>query len=269
MALTPEEINEIVTAVRPALLKALKADKEFKGPKGEGGLHGAQGDMGPAGPVGQKGDPGPVGPRGPQGGPGDRGPEGKEGRLGPVGQQGPQGVEGKKGADGQRGIPGPNGDSGPRGETGLPGPMGPRGRDGEPGAPGVAGSNYSCRATSKDNFTINPGEWTTMHFNSESWDSGEFHANVGPNEFLGIKVRGYYRVEATVLGANKIRIIHIDGNTGKETPVAERNGEFASTKWKAERFDKFRVDVYCNDTLGVQSTPSNPVFLIEKSDKTG
>lgn len=248
------------------ILAEMKKDKYFKP------LHGATGPQGPEGKPGrdgQKGDPGPVGPVGPQGPPGQRGPDGPaggRGERGEAGKDGNVGSQGFTGSTGARGNVGDRGDMGPQGPQGNPGRIGPQG---ESGTPGISGSNYSCRAITKDHMTINPGEWTTIYFNADNWDSmGNFHSTTSNTELLCVSMQGTYNVRAVVDGVDKLRIVHIN-ESNKETVVAQRSSDAADTLWKCTRGDKFRVDVWANQTLGIQPTQASPVFIIQKVCKTG
>lgn len=263
------ELNDLVRKLKPELLKELKKDPEVKGPGGKPGVMGPEGPEGKVGTPGQKGDIGPVGPTGHQGAPGDRGPQGPGGPRGDRGEAGHDGSRGGVGPQGARGIDGREGAHGERGFQGPQGNVGARGPIGEPGQNGVAGANYSCRAFTADPSTINPGEWTTMQFSDDNWDSGSFHTKQAPgNQYLSIQQQGQYCISATVDGVSKIRIVHIGGDN-KETVVAQRTGDYCATEWKARQRDRFRVDVLCDNTWGVNPSMASPVFLIRKVDKSG
>lgn len=232
MNYTAEELDQLIETFKPIIVKALKTDKEFKeSVRGVTGPPGKQGEMGKQGPEGRPG------------------PEGKEGKIGPMGGPGKQGNDGPRGKDGPMGPPG---------QQGQPGQNGNHGRD------GLAGALYACRAFNKEAITINPNEWTTVYFTDDSFDQGPFH-NVG-DQYLNVVLPGMFRISSTVTGASKIRIIHIAEN-GRETSIVESKSDSCDTLYRGSRYEKFRVDVFCDATLGIM--PGSAIFLIQKVDRSG
>lgn len=245
----------------------LKEDQDFlKKVRGPAGV-GITGNSGATGPQGEKGKVGPQGNEGKAGDPGDKGKIGDTGPQGLEGIQGPIGLDGQTGPQGPPGNKGNKGDDGKDGFQGPMGGMGPQGERGPAGEAGESGKNVACRAVCAQPIDLDANVWTIVKFGDHNWDDGHFHSKATNTEFLGLGQSGTYFLSATVLGVDKINIVHIDSND-KEVPVATGE-DSCSTLVKANRFDKFRVEVFCNKSVSIQPNAASPVFIITKLDHAG
>ncbi|MCA9244585.1 MAG: hypothetical protein KDA32_11550 [Phycisphaerales bacterium] len=93
---------------------------------------------------------GPQGPQGEQGAQGEQGPQGEQGAQGATGATGSRGATGATGATGAAGSTGATGAAGAAGASGATGPQGPAGQDGQDGADGQNGANGQDGADGQD-----------------------------------------------------------------------------------------------------------------------
>ncbi|MGE4233359.1 MAG: hypothetical protein AB7F43_08525 [Bacteriovoracia bacterium] len=198
------------------------------GPSGTGstgptGTTGATGTAGPTGDLGPTGSIGATGPTGTSGATGSVGPTGNTGPTGSTGLQGPTGSTGANGATGATGNIGPTGTDGATGPTGV-GATGPTGLQGPAGA---ASPFVGARVTQSSGQSIANNATIYLNWDTESYDSDNFHDNVTNNTRFTIPagMSGYYQMTLNVQWSSpggSARILQVWQNAATMIGVTRR-----------------------------------------------